>query len=79
LKKLWKEAAAKEKAEKKRLKETSDVKLKRLREARAELKDAIQAVRKKPKLHLKEQDNMALEADEGDSSCSELSSNDEGA
>jgi hypothetical protein len=79
LKKLWKEAAAKEKAEKKRLKETSDVKLKRLRKARAELKDAIQAVRKKPRLHPKDQDNMPREPDEADSSCSELSSNDEGA
>jgi hypothetical protein len=61
------EATAKEKAEKKRLKETSDVKQKRLREARAELKDAMQAVRKKPKLHAKEHDNLPHDSNDDDS------------
>jgi hypothetical protein len=78
LKKLWKEAAAKEKAERKVLKEASDLKQKRLREARAELKDAIQAVRKKVKLTPKAQDHMSMERNEDDSFCSDQSSEEEG-
>ena len=78
LKKLWKEAAAKEKADRKVLKEASDLKQKRLREARAELKDAIQAVRKKVKLTPKDQDHMSMEPNDYDSSCSDQSSKEEG-
>ncbi len=76
LKKLWKEATSKEKEEKKRLKEKSDLKQKRLREARAELKEAIQAARKKPKLEPKEpklerKDHDPLESNEDSSSSSD--------
>ena len=70
LKQLWKEATAKEKEEKKkRLKEKSDLKQKRLREARAELKEAIQAARKKPKVEPKEHE--ALDSNEDASSSSD--------
>ncbi len=72
LKKLWKEATAKEKEEKKRLKEElSDLKRKRLREARAELKEAIQAARKKPKLEPKEPDPLDSNDDASSSSDDE--------
>ncbi len=77
LKKLWKEATAKEKEEKKRLKEKSDLKQKRLREARAELKEAIQAARKKPKLEPKEPKLEPKEHDPLDSNEDASSSSDD--
>ncbi len=56
---MWKDATAKEKAEKKRIKDTTDVPRQRLRDARIELKDALQACRKKSKPNAKEQDDVS--------------------
>ena len=78
LKKLWKMAAAKEKAERKELMLTSDVTQKRLRDARVELKEAIEGVRKKVKLNPNDEDHISMEPNEYDSTYSHESSQDEG-
>ena len=67
LKQLWKEATAKEKAEKKKIKEATDVSRQRLRDARIELKDAMQAIRKKRKPNPKEPDDGTLGSYDEDS------------
>ena len=57
---------------------TSDVTQKRLRDARVELKEAIEGVRKKVKLNPNDEDHISMEPNEYDSTCSHESSQDEG-
>jgi len=64
LKQLWKDATAKDKEEKKRIREATDVTRLHLREARAELKEAMQACRKKTKLDPKGVEHNSKESNE---------------
>ena len=61
---MWKDATAKDKEEKKRIREATDVTRLRLREARAELKEAMQACRKKTKLDPKVEEHNSEESNE---------------
>jgi hypothetical protein len=64
LKQLWKDATTKEKEETKRIKEATDVTRICPRDARAELKEAMQACRKKAKLNPKDEDDNGEEYNE---------------